>query len=865
MRKRFHAALRGLASIMLVIPGLSGQAQSQTPAAKVIGSTEIAPMPLTERIRRGAVPKRGTCSTKPGTDSANGLITGNGKMWLEVLGDPFVEQVIFHHERILQPWKNTPLKAPQIASVLPEVRRLILNGEYAKGLDLALAEAEKGPTKTRTDNLNDHPAFDLRMESAERHPVWNYLRTVDFESGEVRVVWQDSQGIWERRAFVSRPDNVVVQQLKAPAGGTIDLVIRLDTDMILSHGGDAGYQSRFLREPKWQPLTSPGAESIDFVKRYEPGRVVLRGNYEVANGKPGYASATRVLHDGGTVEASGDALRVKGAQSLILITRIDVREPADDGLENDLVRGVEGVAPDYDALLRRHRMVQAEVVDRVRLDLGGAADHALSGEELLNDQRSRSGYNAALLEKLMDMGRYWLYARTGDFPPMWGQANINMNLQISSAVEDNIPESIAAYTHWLETLLPDARVNAKNIFGAQGAVFGIHPTVLGDPSDHFDYSFPHLYWISAGGWLYSPLWDYYLATGDVKFLREHIVPALKELALFYQDFLSIRDQDGKFIFVPSYSPENWPANTQGSPAVINATMDIAVARQVLTHLIEAAQTLQENLDEIPRWKQMLDEFPPYLLDEDGTLKEWAWPSLVEAQDHRHVSHLYGVWPGDEITPEGTPDLAMAALLADRKRGFGNASAHGLLHRALAAARLKDAYLVSFVLKQLLEQGYINSSLTTMHNSFWFPAPDVQGGMPTLLTEMLVYSRPGTIELLPALPETLGKGSIEGVVCRGGTVLDNLQWDMKEKKVKVIISSRTDQVIDLVLGRGIAGVEAPDRVLNPQECVGATHCSVRLSATQPVMIHFAIGDLSPFDWAAKADRQVENPAKRTIPR
>jgi hypothetical protein len=139
-------------------------------------------------------------------------------------------------------------------------------------------------------------------------------------------------------------------------------------------------------------------------------------------------------------------------------------------------------------------------------------------------------------------------------------------------------------------------------------------------------------------------------------------------------------------------------------AVVNATMDISVCREVLSHLIEGAGILGTDADKLPTWKAMLAKMPPYLLDTDGALKEWAWPTLEENQDHRHISHMYGVWPGDEIDPDRTPELAKAAWLADSKRGQGNASGHGISHRMLAAARLKDSYIVNFELKQLVEQG-----------------------------------------------------------------------------------------------------------------------------------------------------------------
>lgn len=778
-------------------------------------------------------------------------------MWVQVFGSPLDEQVYFQDERILQPWKNEPLQAPKIASVLPRVRDLILKGKYKTALDLALSEAAKGDTKPRTDNLAEHPAFDMRLDAISHEQATDYLRSTDFETGEIKVRWRDADGTWVRRTFVSRPDNVVVQYIEAPANGLINLNLRLDTSMILPPPPPG--------PPAPGAFIEPGASSIHFDVAYTAADIALKAVYDTEHGTPGYVSDTRVVAGGGTATPSGQELQVRGAHTLMLMTRIDVLPKWDDTTLKAMTASLDTLPADYRILLQRNRAMQAPVIDRVKVDFGGAAQHSLSGEELLTSQRIKLGYNPALLEDMMDMGRYWLYARTGDFPPMWGQANINMNLQISSAVEDNLPESILAYTHWLEGLMPDARVNAKNVFGMRGAVFGIHPTVLGDPSDHFDYSFPHLYWISAGGWLYSPLWDYYLATGDKEFLRDHILPALKEIGLFYQDYLTIKDRDGKFVFVPSYSPENWPSNTDGAPAVLNATMDISVAREVLTHLVEGSELLHTNSEDIPNWKALLAGLPPYLLDEDGALKEWAWPSLAESLDHRHVSHLYGVWPGDEITPDGTPELARAALLADRKRGFGNASAHGLLHRALAGARLKDTYMVDFVLKQLLDQGYVNPSLTTMHNSFWYPAPDVQGALPTLLTEMLVYSRPGKIELLPAVPPSLKKGSISGILCRTDAVVQEMDWDLKARKVDVTILSHKMQSIDLVVGQGIASIEATPAAVDAAHCTGSTHCSVHLEAANPVTLHISLDDESPFEWVNKTSPGPSDIFSRPLPR
>jgi hypothetical protein len=364
---------------------------------------------------------------------------------------------------------------------------------------------------------------------------------------------------------------------------------------------------------------------------------------------------------------------------------------------------------------------------------------------------------------------------------------------------------------------------------------------------HFAYNWPHHYWISAGGWAYSPIWDYYLTTGDKEFLRNHIVPGLKELALFYEDYLKPTDANGNYVFVPSYSPENWPMNTDSAPTVLNAVMDISVCKEVLSHLIQAAQILDTDSDQVPKWKAMLGKMPPYLLDTDGALKEWAWSTLAENQDHRHASHLYPVWPADEIDPDRTPQLAKASWLADRKRAQGNASGHGLSHRGIAAARLKDSYLVNMELKQFLEQGYVGPTLRGSHNPYTGPMPDQQGSIPTLMMEMLLYSRPGVIEVLPALPETLAKGSVRGLLARTFASVDDLTWDMAQRRVDLTVTSRQEQVITLIARYGIQTITAPPGVLTSIPRPGETTCTLHLPRGTSVALSMKIGSQKPSDW------------------
>jgi len=834
--------------VAFMAPFARGQASPQSLAAdsflpkapvsisSYTAATTIPAMPLAERIKRGIVPKRGIVST--GVDGGT-LLSGDGKMMVELPGNPLAEEVIFHHERLLRPLVVPP-EAPKIAAVLPEVRQLILAGRYRDALELSLKAATDAGLPPGMFYPFPIPAFTMRIETPAAGRPKDYLRTVNFETGEIKVHWTDDRGDWVRRTFVSRPDHVAVQYLTPPPGQALNASIAIPTAPP-GRGGSGG------DVPVYRSLGG----DVRYEQDLNPQRLIVIGRFSAEFGDSGFAGVTRVVTEGGSARMENGKLVISGAQSAILLTRIEWFQHYSRAQVDALASAVEQVPTIYATLLARQREVQSEIIDRVSMDFGGHSQFGMSSEELLTDQRSRIGYSPALLEQYFDMGRYWLLAEgTGDYPSIEGHLNVNVNLQIAPAAMAAMPEATDSFTRWIEELLPDSRTNAQNIFGARGALFSTHPDQQTGVLYHFAYNWPHHYWISAGGWAYSPIWDYYLTTGDQQFLRRHIVPGLKELALFYEDFLTQTDQNGNYIFVPSYSPENWPANTDSAPTVINAVMDIAVCKEVLTHLIEASAILGTDADQVPKWKAMLAKMPPYLLDTDGALKEWAWPTLEENQDHRHASHLYGVWPSDEIDPDRTPQLAKAAWLADRKRAQGNASGHGISHRALSAARLKDSYLVNMELKQFLEQGYVGPTLRGSHNPYTSPQPDQQGSIPTIMMEMLLYSRPGVIEALPALPPTLTTGSVKGLRVRTFAKVDDLTWNMDTGSLDLTITSLQKQDVTLIVRYGIKSIDAPAGVLAAQPKPDATTCVLHLPPGTPVSLHLQIGSHHPSDWVLK---------------
>lgn len=807
----------------------------------------VSPMPLEERLKRNLVPRPGFCSREPGHTTSQGLTSGNGPMTIEVACDPYAEQILFHHESLLMPWKR-PFEAPNVGHIFPQVRQMILDGKYQEAIEFAFQEMDKGPVKINTWPHPTVPAFIMHLDSPRSAAVTNYLRTGNFQTGEVDVYWSDEHGDWARQVFVSRVDNIVVQLLTAPNGQTLNTRIRIEQAGGLRRAGGG-----MMRAPS-------GSGSSEIHTDFNEERLIYKCHLDPSTDNSGYAGVVRIVRRGGAARMDGDAVVVENASSLVLLTRIEWFADYSDEKVNALQQAVESITPDYPALLARHRQIQSELFNRVTVDFGGAAQHGLSTEELLDDQRSRPDFSPALLEQIFQMGLYWFIYTSGKYCSMVAETNANINLQISPGPQADLREGMDAYFNWMESLAPDFRVNAKNLFGMRGTHYSLWPDKGVGVDFHYSTAastgeiWPHPYWLSAGGWCVRPFWDHYLTTGDLEFLRNRIVPAYKELALFYEDFLTVTGEDGNYIVVPSFSPENNPANTSPSAMlVLNASMDIAVCREVLSNLVEACELLGIDGDNIPKWKTMLAKLPPYLLEPDRTLKEWAWPTLDERYSHRHVSHLYGVWPGDEIDPDRTPELALAAMIADRKRVPERLAAHGRCHRALAGARLKDCYMVETELRQLIEQGYFAPTLRASHDPWAFPMPDAQGGVLTIIMEMLLYSRPGIIELLPALPAGLTRGSIRGMLARTFARIDDLTWNMESRSVELTVASFRKQDVTLIARHGIEGMSAPAGVQAGPFEAGTTNIDLHLPEGKPVRLQFKLGTHNPIEWVNQVVR------------
>jgi len=834
-------------------------------------SYPVAPMPLAKRVGRKIVPQRGFCSIAPGELVSESLTSGNGAMTIELMGDPYAEQILFHHEGLLMPWKK-PLEAPQVAEIFPEVRKMVLAGKDREAMTLALEHMNDSPIKQDTEPHLTIPAFLMQLDLPKTASVRDYLRTLDFETSEAKVYWTDEHGDWVRQTFTSRPDNVVIQWLTAPAGQAVNVRIALhkSADWSMASGMDWGSRAginatapdraAFAPASIYRVPLQKGVEANDVKHDSNEQRLIYRCILDSSVDNSGYAGVVRVVRNGGSARMDGEALVIENAASVMLLTRIEYFPDLSDDKVESLRQAVEGVEADYPALLARHQKVQSEALNRVTVDFGGATQYGMSTEELLTDQRSRADYAPALLEKVFEMGRHWFIQNSGKYTSIAAEVNSTINLQTAGAVQGDLRGGLEAYFNWMESLAADHRTNAKNIFGFRGASYALFPDKGVGASFYYTSSsgigiWP--YWISAGGWFMRPFWDHYLVTGDVEFLRNRVAPAYKDLALFYEDFLTAADENGNYIFAPSISPENVPHNTDAKgPALINATMDIAVCREVLTNSIQACEILGIDADSVTKWKAMLAKMPPYLVEADGTLKEWAWPTLQEHYNHRHVSHLYGAWPGDEIDPDRTPQLARAAEIAGRRRTFDTLAtsvagetlpAFTRCHRALVGARLKDNVIVDVQLRQLIEQGYVSTALRCSREPYAVPVPDAHGGIPAIMMEMLLYSRPGVIEVLPALPEMLVKGSISGMLARTFARVDKLAWNMEARTVEMTVTSLRKQDITLIARYGIEEITASSGVLAAPLKRDAADCTLHLPEGKAVTVHLKLGTHKLGEW------------------
>ncbi len=748
--------------------------------------------------RFGVVPEHSICSISPAEEPSDDFITGNGSLRVQASGRPYSDEMAYTQELLYEPlWEKTPLP-PDLRPYLPRIRELLLQGKPEE-TDALIDEAQKKAGFDKYMNFDNkilypvgsprlHTAFWLTFKQPEQPDTKDYLRWLDMQNGMITSVWTNARGAFRTDSFAAYDGQVIVNRFSAPKG-QLDVDVTIELPRRPFRHGNMVFK---------QPFTGSTHDLT-----VEDNLITLAWAYRPEFGHKGYVAAIRFIPQGGKLEKAEKGVKLTGADGLMVVSKIvkfesDFSFACAKKVQEDLLN----LPIDFDRMLAENERIIGGKMDRSRIHLGRKEDYVLSGEELLRRTHSDSEIDPTLMEKLYDMGRFFQIYETGALPPMMGQHNINTNLQVCAGNNTGLFDEMDTYFRYYETKFDDFRTNAKLLFGARGLLASVHCDPDSGLYYHFSRTYPHYCWTGCLGWIYNELWGYYLVTGDKEFLRDRLIPAYKEMALFFEDYACDRGPDGKVIFYPSFSPED-PTPNPGyetvtcrsiNPTRINSVMDIAICREILTNLIDGCKTLGIETENIPHWEEQLASLPTYLLDQEGGLKEWAWPDIEENYNHRHVSHHYDVWPGRAITPETEPELTEAIIISNRKRGQQDDSAHGIIHRAFTAIRLKDMEEAEQNLSQLFNHGFVRRTLQTSHFPYRGVFPDLQGAVPAFLVEMCVFSMPGVAEFLPAMPESMQEGAIDGVWLYTFAKLNHMDWD--EKGVRASLTSNEAQTLTL---------------------------------------------------------------------
>jgi hypothetical protein len=792
----------------LSVTTAAGQPQPVVPKA---GSYSLAPVAGPAAL----MPRHGTVSIQPAKKWEDALAAGNGIMGALLYGDPRHDTLIADHCKLWLPLGSREVE-PDLGKYLPELRQVIGEKGYGAGHQFFLATAKKqgwGGSLVWTDPF--HPGFFLNIDQPQDGPITDYARVENFSTGEVRAQWTANGQRFERRMFVSRPDNVIVVTTTGPRGGVSLRVAMQKIDN----------------------------ELIESTLAHTAGLITCHCVY--VKGKGGYDGAIRVVSKGGAQTSDGRSISVSGADSVTLIMRIQPWKtplPGSDawpyspdnpdftspkqlaGLYraakayqpqwmDDLNRSLDALPAGYDALFRPSAAAWGRIYNRVSIDLGGStAERGMPSETLLDLAQKEKRMPAALLERMYDAGRYVFMCSagpetppnlfgiwTGTWQPAWSgdyTTDTNLELDVECAYSANMAECMQGYFNLFDSFVPDFRRDAHDLYGCRGIMTGSRCSNNG-LNLHWDSGWPGEMWTVGASWIAHWYYDYYEYTGDRAFLRDRAVPFMKDCALFWEDFLKgTEDANGHYTFRPSFSAENGWGD--------DSSQDIEITHELLTNLISACETLSIDPEGIARWKAMLAKMPPLLINSEGQLKEWSNPTQGEHNNHRHLMHLYGAFESQQFSPEADPKMFQAARIAlmNRVNASTEDATHGFMHTGLAAVGLGMGNVAYARVEKLAQLRSIYPSMVDAH----YGGPNIlcddgNGATPESVDRMIVQSKIGLLMLLPALPDALPRGTLRGTRARGQILLDEVSWDMKAGSLKVALHSEITQTVAVVMPPG----------------------------------------------------------------